>query len=248
MSEAFFPQLFNATSTVTPYLSGGLGGISQDAIHTKNDINPIIQSLYNDLAECFPEAGRAYWLTRTWSLLCWQPVYVAMISIYRFKTLPNLYEMAQFVKPCFVTGYQFEDKSLVQGDHNKLIQDAGSQIKALFDYYQTQMSEWIRIRPGFTHQLNSDGILGGLIRLQQHFPELTNSTIKEHAALWLQSLDLDVENAQSLHEISIAQPLKLVRKSCCLVYKCEGKKLCEDCPRLAKNRKLLVDGCESGLH
>lgn len=248
MSEAFFPQLFKATSAVTPYLSGGLGGISQDAIHTKNDINPIIQALYNDLSDRFPEAGRAYWLTRTWDLLCWQPIYVALVSIYRFNTLPNLYGMAQYVKPCFVTGYQFEDQSFVQGEHKKLIKDAGSQIKALFDYYQNQMSEWIRIRPGFTHQLISDGILASLIRLQQHLPELSNSTIKEHAVLWLQSLGLDVENARSLHELSVAQPLKLVRKSCCLVYKCEDRKFCDDCPRSAKNRKLLADSGEVSSH
>lgn len=234
MSEAFFPQLFNATSAVTPYLNGGLGGISQDAIHTKNDINPIIQVLYKDLSERFPEAGKAYWLTRTWDLLCWQPVYVALVSIYRFNTLPNLCDMAQYVKPCFVTGYQFEDQSLVQGDQKTLITNAGAQIKALFDYYQTQMSEWIRIRPGFTHQLMSDGILAGLIRLQQHFPGLTNATIREHAVLWLQSLELDVDNAQLLHELSIDQPLKLVRKSCCLAYKCGGKTVCDNCPRKAR--------------
>ncbi|MBE4458637.1 hypothetical protein HJ013_24380, partial [Vibrio parahaemolyticus] len=38
----------------------------------------------------------------------------------------------------------------------------------------------------------------------------------------------------ALHGVPHEQPLKLVRKSCCLVYKCEGRKLCEDCPRAAK--------------
>ncbi|MBR9788620.1 MAG: siderophore ferric iron reductase, partial [Vibrionaceae bacterium] len=206
---------------------------------TDNDINPIIQDLYQQLSDAYPEAGRAYWLTRTWDLLCWQPVYVALISIYHFHSLPNLYAMAQSVKPCFVSGYRFEDESLFRGDHKTLISTAGAQIKALFDYYQNQMSEWIRIRPGFTHQLISDGILVGLMRLQRYFPQLTKAMIREHAVLWLQALDLDTDNALALYELSSAQSLKLVRKSCCLVYKCEGRKLCANCPRLAENRLLI---------
>ena len=102
------------------------------------------------------------------------------------------------------------------------------------------MSEWTRIRPGFTHQLISDGILVGLMRLQQHFPQMTNSMIREHAVLWLKALDLDTNNALSLYEQSVAYPLKLVRKSCCLVYKCKGRKLCDNCPRLAENKKLIA--------
>ncbi|WP_319552525.1 siderophore ferric iron reductase [uncultured Vibrio sp.] len=240
MSESFFPQLFQTTNAVTPYLHGELGNVNQGEIHTDNDINPIIQDLYQQLSEAYPEAGKAYWLTRTWDLLCWQPVYVALISIYHFRSLPNLYAMAQSVKPCFVTGYRFEDESLVQGDYKTLISAAGAQIRSLFDYYQIQMSEWTRIRPGFTHQLISDGILAGLMRLQQHFPQMTNAMIREHAVLWLEALDLDTENVHSLYEQSVEHPLKLVRKSCCLVYKCEGRELCENCPRLAKNKKLIA--------
>lgn len=78
-----------------------------------------------------------------------------------------------------------------------------------------------------------------LIRLQQRFPQMTNTTLREHAILWLQALGLDANSSHSLYETSLDQPLKLVRKSCCLVYKCEGRKLCEDCPRLEKNRQLM---------
>lgn len=58
MSESFFPQLFQATNAITPYLHGDLGSISEGEIHTDNDINPIIQDLYQQLSEAFPEAGR----------------------------------------------------------------------------------------------------------------------------------------------------------------------------------------------
>ncbi len=241
MPQLFFPQLFAASNAITPYLSGEFGNISRDAIHVDNDIGPFIRDLYIQLSEAFPEAGKAYWLTRTWELLCWQPIYIAFISIYRFNSLPNLYGMAQFVQPCFVTGYRFNDDSLIQGEQKKLIQDAGVQIKALFTYYQTQMNHWIRIRPGFTHQLMSDGILACLTKLQDHFPDLSNEVVREHAVLWLQALGLDTCNVQSLQEDSVNQPLKLVRKSCCLTYKCEGRKLCDNCPKLTKNRRLVAE-------
>ncbi|MCA2442013.1 MULTISPECIES: (2Fe-2S)-binding protein, partial [Vibrio] len=108
-----------------------------------------------------------------------------------------------------------------------------------------QMNEWIRIRPGFTHQLMSDGILACLLRLQQHFPQLTDAIIKEHASLWLSALGLDERHIDALHGVPHEQPLNLVRKSCCLVYKCEGRKLCEDCPRAAKNRQLIMQKSKS---
>ncbi|MEF1192735.1 siderophore ferric iron reductase, partial [Vibrio parahaemolyticus] len=90
MSEPFFPQLFQTSQTITPYLHGDIGRIESDAIHIDNDINPIVQELYRQLSETYPESGRAYWLTRTWDLLCWQPIYVALVSIYGFQSLPNL--------------------------------------------------------------------------------------------------------------------------------------------------------------
>ncbi len=248
MSEHFFPRLFAASNEITPYLSGELGKVSVDAIHIDNDITPSIQQLYLQLSEAYPEAGKAYWLTRTWELLCWQPIYIAFISIYRFNSLPNLYGMAQYVQSGFVAGYRFEDDSLVKGEQKKLIQEAGAQIKALFHYYQTKMNQWIRIRPGFTHQLMSDGILACLTKLQEHFPELSNEMIREHAILWLQAVELDVCNVESLQESALNQPLKMVRKTCCLSYKCEGRKLCDNCPKLAKKRRLDAEKGELTLH
>ncbi|CAE6940235.1 siderophore ferric iron reductase [Vibrio sp. B1FLJ16] len=240
MSDHFFSQLFNASNDITPYLSGEFGEIGRDTIHVDNDINPIIRALFIQLSEEYPEAGNAYWLTRTWDLLCWQPVYIAILSIYRFQSLPDISGMAQHVQPCFVTGYRFNDDSVIRGEQRALIEVAGQQIRTLFNFYQSQMSEWIRIRPGFTHQLMSDGILSCLLKLQQCSPQLSNSTIKEHAVLWLQALDLDVNNANSLYALSTKQPIQLVRKSCCQVHKCDGRKFCDDCPKLAKNRQIIA--------
>ncbi|CAM3037617.1 siderophore ferric iron reductase [Vibrio mytili] len=239
MSDSFFYKLFQSSSSMTAYLHGDIGEISQDAIHIDNNINPIIKGLYRQLEETYPEAGRAYWLTRTWDLLCWQPVYIAFISIYGFQTLPNLYQMAQYVKPCFVTGYRFANKQCTVGDETTLIREAGPQLRALFDFYQNEMNEWTRIRPGFTQQLMSDGMLAGLVRLQNFFPNLNSSIIKEHASLWLQAMDLEQDNVSSLYQMQIDQPVQLVRKSCCLVYKREQGKLCQDCPRLNKNREIM---------
>ena len=239
MSTQFFPQLFHYSKEVTPFLQGSIGEIDASAIHIDNNINPIVQSLYESLSRAHPEAGKAYWLTRTWDLLCWQPMFVAFISIYGFHTLPRLRGMGQYVQDGFVTGYRFEDEQHIHGDIEELIVEAGKQIRELYDFYQLQMSEWIRIRPGFTHQLMSDGVMACLIRLQQHFPQFSNDIIHAHGILWLQALGLDEGNVSSLHKLTEDQPLKLVRKSCCLVYKCEGRELCKDCPRTEENKRLV---------
>lgn len=239
MSEQFFQQLFHYSKEVTPYLHGSIGVIEPGAIHLDNDINPIVQELYQTLSKVHPEAGKAYWLTRTWDLLCWQPMFVAFISIYGFHTLPNLRGMGQYVHSGFVTGYRFPDEQHVHGEIEDLIKEAGGQIREVYDFYQIQMSEWTRIRPGFTQQLMSDGVMSCLLRLQQNFPQFTNEMIQAQANLWLEALGLNTANVSSLYNVGEEQPLKLVRKSCCLVYKCEGRQLCEDCPRTDKNKQLI---------
>lgn len=55
MSEQFFQQLFHYSKEVTPYLHGSIGVIEPGAIHLDNDINPIVQELYQTLSKVHPE-------------------------------------------------------------------------------------------------------------------------------------------------------------------------------------------------
>lgn len=238
--HSFFDHLFEHSKQVTPYLDGHLAPLtSRDAslIHIDHSNSQSIRELYLSLEKEHPEAGAPYWLTRTWTLLCWQPIYVAFISIYACRGLPDLAKMAQKVQPRFISGFQFESSNYSQGTEAELIEQAGKQLIELFEHFRMEMSEWTRIRPGFTRHLFADGVLGCVVKLHQFIPTLDEDYLMQQARLWLQACELPEKLLQSLNYHPHSNSLKLIRTSCCLVYKCHGRKLCSDCPRHPDNKR-----------
>lgn len=240
--DPFIEQLFDYSKQVTPYLAGQLGeipdnAIEQGLIHIDHDCSAHIQALYERLAKKSPESGSAYWLTRTWDLLCWQPVYVSFVSIYACKGLPEIKRMGQFTHPDFISGFQFESAQHHHGTESELIHRAGQQLHELFEFYREEMSQWTRIRPGFTKHLFADSILGCIIKLQSFMPQMPNEYLLDQAKQWLVACGLPLKLLSSLGIDPETDQLKLIRTSCCLVYKCEGRKLCASCPRNPENKR-----------
>lgn len=241
-SPAFFARLFYHSKAITPYLHGEIKSLAErdrDAslICIERSSSDTIRQLYESLQQAHPEAGAAYWLTRTWTLVCWQPIFVAFTAIYTCRGLPKLSSMAQHVQPSFISGYQFTSTEVWQGSEEELIERAGQELMRLFDYFRLEMSEWTRIRPGFTQHLFADGLLGCLVRLSETHPELSGEYLFQHAHLWLRACGLPEKLASSLNYQAGTKQLTLVRTSCCLVYKCQGRPLCRDCPRHPDNKR-----------
>lgn len=237
----FFEQLFEHARQITPYLDGKVVLSSApnqtDLLYFEQPCSDTIQKLYEELKRAHPEAGAAYWLTRTWTLLCWQPIYVAFVAIYACRGLPELRSIGQTVQTNFISGFQFADTGYREGKREQLINAAGEQLKQLFDFYRDEMNQWVRVRPGFTNHLFADGVLACLVKLSQLTPELTRDEIRAHAKLWLNACGLPEKLAASLKSGHDDNSLKLIRTSCCLVYKCQGRKLCADCPRHPDNKQ-----------
>ncbi|PFG57997.1 siderophore ferric iron reductase [Vibrio sp. ES.051] len=232
-------KIFAYSKQMTPYLSGSFGVLHNKVIAVTNDnSHKEIKRVYDGLAQNHPEAGKAYWLTRTWDLVCWQPIYVTFISIYGLHSLPDIKNIGQFRDKEFVTGYRFFNADHQYGSPEELIPLAGEAIVALAEFYRSQISQWTRIRPGFTNHLLADLLLSSLIKLQQHEPSLTNDYITAQAQLWLDACQLSNSHLESLKIDSHSGMLKLVRVSCCLVYKCDSRVYCDDCPRHPNNKKL----------
>ncbi|MEZ8099278.1 siderophore ferric iron reductase [Vibrio bivalvicida] len=242
-SHSFFEQLFEHSAQVTPYLNGAIKPISETPllhsfIHIDRSRSETIRELYQSLKIAHPEAGAAYWLTRTWDLLCWQPIYVAFIAIYSCQGLPKLSSIGQQVQPNFVSGYQFDSEEYFQGKEQELIVHAGKELNALFDYFRQEMSLWTRIRPGFTNHLFADGVLGCLVKLSQFAPDLPGEYLIGQARQWLAACNLPEKLMASLSYDEASKQLVFVRTSCCLVYKCQERELCTDCPRHPDNKAL----------
>ncbi|MBY8048295.1 siderophore ferric iron reductase [Vibrio fluvialis] len=241
-SQAAFESLFHYAQQITPYLDGRIGTAqgNEDVIALTRNNGEVFASLYEELKAATPEAGQAYWLTRTWGLLCWQPVYLSFLSVYTQKALPDFTRLAQYRRPMFVAGFSFEPHEWQTGKRTQLIYQAAQQLNTLFEQYREAMNQFVRIRPGFTQHLLADMLLSCLVRLQQLRPHYSNAQILTQARLWLDAFELQEKHLASLKLDPETQQLKLIRSSCCLVYKCHGRSVCADCPRAAANKQELT--------
>ncbi len=237
VASSFFSQLHSKSSQLTPYLRGYHGEVGLSTIFPHQDNQAVIEGLYLRLENDHPEAGNAYWLTRTWSLLCWQPVYLAFLSVYQLKSVPRLNTLVQYVTENFISGYQFQHQGVLRGDTQALIKFAGQQLRELLDNYRQEMTNWTRIRPGFADHLLGDVVMGCLLSAYQS-GDIDEASWSQHKTWWLEACQLPLSLGNTLLGGAAHNAIQ-IRKSCCLVYKCQGRGLCSNCPRQAENKKRL---------
>lgn len=225
-------QLFDQCQQVTPYLKGELGSAGRGMISGKQSNLPEIKSLYRDLQSNTLEAGKVYWLTRSWDLLTWQPLYLAFVAIYNMKSLPDLRNMSQHRKQGLVAGFRFDDTQCATGDYECLIHQAGQQLSKMFEHYRAELDLWSRCRPGFVQHLVADAILARLLEVQKQHKDMSDQFILHHAKLWLKAFNISEKHLSSLYISKLDSKLTLSRTSCCSVYKTKSGKVCDNCPRL----------------
>lgn len=247
MNTSFsFDLLFEYSQAVSPSLVGKLGSTAEPLASTitfDHACSIDLKGVYDTISKCSPEAKQAYWLARTWDLLSWQPIYLSFISIYGCNGLPDIKGMTQQIKGDFIAGYQINSESYRQGSHESLIQLAAKDLNEMFEFYRDEIGHWTRIRPGFTRFLFADAILNCIVKIQHFKPDLPNEYLIQQAKLWIDAANLPVTALQGLKINPQTNTLQLVRTSCCLVYKCEGRELCGDCPKLESNRQVFTNAC-----
>ncbi|MFV0574000.1 MAG: siderophore ferric iron reductase [Vibrio sp.] len=240
MNDPRYQQLFHYAEHITPYLHGELKAeidIQQDNwIEASAENAELLQDIYSKLQFSHPEAGNAYWLNRTWSLLLWQPIYISFISIYGIHALPQVSKMAQQwrAEVNFVSGFKLPESKMFEGDVESLVHHAAAELLPLFEHYRQQLDQNVRIRPGYTQHLLADLLLMALLRLQDIYTDLPQDYIWQHAQTWLKAFGLSCKPLESLNYDEIDQKWHFVRTTCCMVYRCEGRGMCPDCPRAKK--------------
>lgn len=193
-----------------------------------------LQALYQYWERAHPEAGHPYWLTRSWLMCIWQPVYLAMFSVYVLKAVPNLQSLTQHYTQGVVAGYRLTPDDLTQGDDTHLIQVACEHLAVLVEQFLIQFNTFTRLRPGFTRPLLADSVLEALAGLANHFPDAAPADLQAHARQWLAALALASRHLDSLIPVeqSQANPAwQVARISCCMHYRRHDGKLCANCPR-----------------
>ncbi|MDB1125705.1 siderophore ferric iron reductase [Vibrio algarum] len=227
-----FQQLDTLCQQVTPYLKGDVARNDATMLIGEMSDLAVIKQLYRAIQSDHPEAGPAYWLTRTWDMLCWQPIYISMIAIYGMKVLPSFEGFSQKKHGAYVMGFQFQTiKFTTDAETERLIEFAGAQLTKLFSHYRMLLASWLRCRPGFVSQIFADALLANIIKMKEVCPELEAIKVIQHSKWWLSSCGLPLGNLRSFATNNDGAVL-FKRRSCCLVYKTEGGERCANCPRI----------------
>lgn len=243
MNQAVFNQIYQECQQISPYLKGEFTDAESESnselelISANRSNITIIKSLHTSLMQQSPEAGRSYWLTRSWELLTWQPLYLTLTSIYQLRILPDLNNMLQQHDNGLVAGFRFNCTDCATGDYECLIRQAGKQLSQLFEHYRKELDQWARCRPRFTEHLIADALFAKLLLMQKSHPEMSDSFIRRHAKLWLDALNFSDSHLQSLCLSKLDNKLSLNRTSCCCVYKTTAGVKCANCPRLKQKSK-----------
>lgn len=233
MTTAKYQQLFHYAEQLTPYLKGKIGAADHQHISAAHGDPELLNALYLHWKKAHPEAGMPYWLTRSWTMLAWQPLYIAFISVYALNSVPPMSKMALDYKEGVVAGFHLCGDNWFTGERSALIKYACTELAIILDGLQSQFNQFQRMRPGLTRPLIADAVLEALVQRQALLAEheLSTNDIQEQAQLWFDHLGLPKSHLQALKHNSQTGYWELHRISCCMHYRRHDGTLCDNCPR-----------------
>ncbi|USV59203.1 siderophore ferric iron reductase [Aeromonas encheleia] len=248
--QAEHDALFAAAVQLIPSLKGRLVAGEMPLLAMAGvDMAPgaVTLALHDHWRLAHPEAGPAYWLTRSWGMLCWQSIYLAMVAVYRIGAVPALDRMGQGYNAGLVSGFSLPLVPMIKGEREVLIEAAGRRLRRHWQALFEAMASGQRLRPGFVRPLLADDLLAALVRVPDFFDEVSREQVAADAPLWLAACGLPAEHlagwclaADPAGGASAAPGY--VRQRCCLHHKRSDGSLCDNCPRQQDPQARCGDG------
>ncbi|MGY6036795.1 siderophore ferric iron reductase [Aeromonas sp. AE23HZ002T15] len=202
---------------------------------TRQPAPELARALHDYWRLAHPEAGPAYWLTRSWGMLCWQSIYLAMVAVYRVGAVPALDRLGQGYQAGLVSGFTLPVEPMITGAREVLIAAAGTRLRTHWQQLFELMGSVQRLRPGFIRPLLADDLLAALVRVPDFFGEISREEVAAHAPLWLAACGLPSEHLAGWNSLQAPPGVEAVpgyvRQRCCLHYKRRDGELCGNCPR-----------------
>ena len=203
---------------------------------------PCLNNLRIALNKAYPEAGMPYWRIRSWELSCWQPVYLALICVYHIKHVPStLSQIHQDQKQDYISGYAMFDGDWFSGEHEALVQYATQQLKTLFDALQAAHLDVFGGREVLYQAILADLLMASMINAGQAFA--TKEAIESEFLLWAKWLELPTTPSKNI--IKGTDKLTFNRRTCCLHFRRDDGDLCDNCPRLKKEKMKQGTSCSN---
>ena len=191
-------------------------------------------------SRAWPEAGRAYWASRCWGILIWQPVYLSVIGVHAAQRALSLAQVAQPIADGWTREVRVPDHAPQTGDTEALIAYAAREIAAFCAQIHRDLTPVIRVNPATAHGTQAHVMLAALLAARKVRPEWSHAHVQALGRQWLAALDIEGGGGYFVFERSNGScALALERQTCCYHYRRRDGEMCSTCPRLAKHERIV---------
>ncbi len=227
-------MLYDLGRSVSPWLNGTVKPVPQKSSIVNDDTLPkTIGALYQHIRSNHLAAGRAYWLTRTWDLISWQPIAMAVIAAEELSEIPRFNRFCQIANDGVVSGFWMSASFTSLPQPSKRLDFIANDLVQLLTAYQVALNQTHRCRPGFTRRLIADALIDWYHRYNMSIKRLDSTLISERISQWFYRLKIPTRLQAGLsfdHDDNIIHH----RTSCCLAYRCDATSICKSCPHFIK--------------
>ncbi|HKT97784.1 MAG TPA: siderophore ferric iron reductase [Paraburkholderia sp.] len=199
-----------------------------------------LDALLAHWSRAYPEAGCAYWASRCWGILIWQPVYLGVIGVHVAQRALSLAHLAQPIAEGWTREVRMPDHAPAAGDTEALIAQAAREIAACCAQIYDDLTPLIRVNPAVARGTQADVVLAALLAARKMRPGWSHAQVEALGRQWLAALDIEGCGGYFAFERSDgSQALALERQTCCYHYRRHDGEMCSTCPRLAKHERIV---------
>lgn len=218
----------------------GLDGTASPSFNSgiscnRDSTTEAIKALVASWERAFPEAGQPYWSVRSWTLLIWQPVFIAVLGVHGVESVPPVDRLWQRLDDGIVAGFRLPGQGWreANADEAQRIAAAGELLVRVRDRLLADVTGVTRLKRLSAHRLMADTLLGALTTLPNLSQAFTSERIQALADQWLSATGLSHQSGLMPLTLTGGQKaLGLDRKACCMHYRREDGCYCASCPKL----------------
>jgi siderophore ferric iron reductase len=222
-----------------PALAGRIGPAAAGELVAGGDPAPMA-ALVDGWRQRHPEAGPLYWASRCWTLIIWQPLYLAVWAVHGSGAVPRLGTLAQRVRGGMVAGYALEahepETLPVAAAIRCAADEAGTVAARLYD----DLTKQVRLHPKMASRLQADSLLSALLAVARARPDWDADHTVALGEAWLDAMRLAGHSGVMTFDLpGGGRGLGLARKVCCQHFRRADGELCASCPKLEPEQRLL---------
>ncbi|EAT12473.1 hypothetical protein HF888_15530 [Bermanella marisrubri] len=204
------------------------------SVNNANACQHQVTQLCTQVKNYYHTSSDLYGQYRLWTLLYWQPVYIALSAVHLNHGLVDVTHIQQVRHDHQVYGYKKHSLRLTQ-EYAYTSQLIAKQSDNL-TFYLNQMFSLLKVHHTYKKKLCMNLVVDttamGLLALFKRGGHC-QTQIQAYLRLWLSHLGLK-EQANRAEQILVSNSktgLQLIRNTCCFYYLVDSQDVCASCPR-----------------